>query len=146
MKKGVIIGLIAILLLPILIIGCAEEDIGAQSLVITTEDFMARNHLEKKIEVGLGNSLTIDLGANPTTGFQWAEDSVVSDTSVLRQVVHNYIEPEANGETAAGSPGKAVWVFDCKAAGTSTVELSYSRPWDGGEKDVWTLKVNVTVR
>ena len=146
MKKGVIIGLIAVMLLPILVIGCAEEDIGPQSLVLTTGDFMARNHLEKKIDVGLGNSLTIDLGANPTTGFQWAEDSVVSDTGVLSQVVHNYIEPETDGEAAVGSPGKDVWVFDCKAAGTSTIELSYGRPWDGGEKDIWTLKVQVTVR
>jgi hypothetical protein len=30
-------------------------------------------------------------------------------------------------------------------AGDATVTLSYSRPWAGGEKDVWTYTLHVTV-
>jgi predicted secreted protein len=45
-----------------------------------------------------------------------------------------------------GAAGKDVWTFNSKAAGTTAIKFSYSRPWDGGEKDTFTLTINVNVK
>jgi predicted secreted protein len=46
----------------------------------------------------------------------------------------------------AGAPGNEVWTFQALQAGASTVAFSYSRSWEGGEKGVETLTLNVTVK
>jgi inhibitor of cysteine peptidase len=143
MKRTIVFGLITVLLLPLLVIGCTGEPPGPGSVVLTTNDFTADNHIKKTIEVSQGNSLTIDLSANPSTGYQWSENTEISDAAVIRQVDHNYISPETS---TIGAPGKEVWVFDCMETGKSTIKLSYGRPWEEGEQNTWTLTVNVIVK
>jgi inhibitor of cysteine peptidase len=159
MKKALVFGLISILLIPLLIAGCKKEEAPApempalnggqeaKMIELTTDDFMAQNHIVKDIELIRPGSLVVSLGANPTTGFQWGETAEVSEPSVVKQVDHNYVEPQASGEEpVVGAPGKDVWVFDSQNAGAATIKMSYGRPWEGGEKDAWTLTINVTVK
>jgi len=59
---------------------------------------------------------------------------------------HNFVEPQAVGEVqVVGAPSKDVWVFDSKTPGAATISMSYSRPWEGGEKELWTYTMTVTV-
>jgi len=154
MKGKVIFGLVALMLLPSLALGCgstksAEQTVPpldggqeAKIIEISADDFAAQNDITRDIELVVPGSLIVTLGANPTTGFSWGE-AEISDASAVIQDSHNYVEPQS---AALGAPGKDVLVFDSKAPGTATIKMSYNRPWEGGEQDEWTLTINVTVK
>jgi predicted secreted protein len=170
MKKTLICGLVIILMLPLLVLGCQKEEptveptvqpttsnttsTNSQEKVVTieisTDEFMAEKDIVRDVELTHPSSLMVILGSNPTTGFQWAEEAAIAmllkGELVLEQVSHEYIEPEQGEEPIVGAAGKDVWLFDTKATGPTTVVFSYSRPWEGEEKDEWTLKLSVTVK
>lgn len=156
MKKATVLGLVIILLL--LTVGCdylkpADNGTpapgggeGAVTIDLTCDDFTSQNHITKSVTLGKSGSLTVSLCANPSTGYQWTEAAAISATSVIRQVSYSYVAGTANSEEMiVGAPGQDTWVFDPQNEGTSTIAFTYGRPWEGGEKDVWTLTVNVTV-
>ena len=158
MKRILIFGIVTVLLLPLLVVGCKQEEPptpempplnGGQEAVLielSCDDFAAQNHMTRDIELIRPGSLIVSLCSNPTTGFQWAE-AENSDASVVHEVSHNFVEPQATGdEPVVGAPGKDVWVFDSMKQGNATVKMSYGRPWEGGEKDEWTLTLNITVK
>jgi inhibitor of cysteine peptidase len=166
MKKTLIYGLVIILVLPLLVLGCQKEEPTeqptpssvpalnggqeAKTIEISTDEFAAAKDIVRDVELIYPGSLIVTLGANPTTGFQWDEEAaiaqIIKGEPIIEQVSHNYIEPEQGEEPLVGAPGKDVWVFDTKATGTTTLKFSYSRPWEGGEKDEWTLRLNVTIK
>jgi inhibitor of cysteine peptidase len=85
----------------------------------------------------------VTLGSNQTTGFQWSEQAQVSDSTVLKQTSHEYVVPDSK---LVGASGQEVWNFRALKAGTATISMAYSRPWEGGEeKDEWTYTLDVTV-
>jgi inhibitor of cysteine peptidase len=162
MKKVIAVCLASVLLVPLLMIGCSAEKSTstttpttvpafnggqeAKTIELTIDDFTAQKNMVKDIELIRPGSLIVSLGSNPTTGYQW-DEAVISDTSVVAQASRNYVEPQSEGtEPVVGAPGKDVWVFDSKAPGTATIKMSYSRPWEGGEKDEFTLTINITVK
>lgn len=140
MKKLVIFGLVSMLLLPMLVAGCGG---GTQTIEISLDDFRAENNIVKSVEISNPGSLTVKLGSNPTTGYQW-EEAEISNTSVVAQASRDYVAPEDTGLVGAG--GNEVWVFSSKAAGSTTIKFSYGQPWEGGEKDAFTLTININVR
>src|SRR4030042_3569831 len=142
MKRTLIVGLVSILLLPLLMIGCNTEEPPAKTIELTIDDFTAQNNICKDIELIRPGSLIVNLGSNPTTGYQWGEAEI--SAPVVEQVSRNFVAPEDTGVVGAG--GKDVWVFDSKEAGTATIKMSYGRPWESGEKDTFTLMINVTVK
>jgi inhibitor of cysteine peptidase len=107
---------------------------------------MSKNHISQQIKVPTNELLTVTLGSNPTTGFQWLEEAQISDTTVLKQIDHEYIGPESEPPPPPGTPGQEVWKFEALKEGTATVSLEYSRPWEGGEKAEWTYTLTVTVK
>jgi len=121
-----------------------EEEIEA-SLEVPCDEFGSENHTSREAEMPVGSLLAVTLCSNPTTGFQWSETAEISDPSVLEQVSHKYIPPEGGQSPQVGTAGQEVWVFKALETGTSTVYMEYSRPWQGGEKAVWTFELAVTV-
>ena len=158
MKKLLVFCLISILLLPIIALSCKSAEPPtppevpvlkggqeAKTIEISIDDFTAQNHINRDAELIRPGSLIVSLGSNPTTGFKWGE-AEISAPNVIIQQSHNFVEPQSGGNKVVGAPGKDVWVFDSREAGTATIKMSYSRPWEGGEKNVWTLTINVTVK
>ncbi|MFH1381382.1 MAG: protease inhibitor I42 family protein [Chloroflexota bacterium] len=155
MKKALIFGVIAALFISTLALGCTKTEPAtppmpplnggqeAKTIEISVDDFMAQNHLTRDVVLIRPGSLIVSLGANPTTGFTW-EEAEISNPSVVTEQSHNFVAPQADSQVV-GAPGKDVWVFDPQQPGTATIKMSYSRPWEGGEKDEWTLTLNVTV-
>ncbi|MHB8104497.1 MAG: protease inhibitor I42 family protein [Dehalococcoidales bacterium] len=141
MKKVIILGLVSMLLLPLLTLGCSGG--GPQTITITFDEFAAQNNMVKTIELGAADTLTVKLDSNPTTGYAW-EQATISNTAVITQTSHDYFAPTQTGIVGAG--GTEVFVFKAKSAGTSTINFSYARSWEGGEKGIFTLTVNVTVK
>lgn len=106
------------------------------------EDFTEQPHYSGSVKIGIGGKITVVLFSNPTTGFSWSESAQISDQGVLQQTSHTFLPPESN-QTGAG--GKEVWTFKALRPGMSTVYLEYGRPWEGGEKKVWTFNLSVLV-
>jgi predicted secreted protein len=110
---------------------------------ISCDDFTNNNHIRSTVQVGIGNTITVTLCSNPTTGFQWSETAEISTSGILEQVNHEFVPPEQTGVT--GGYGQEVWTFKALKQGTSTISIEYSRPWEGGEKGEWTYALTVTV-
>jgi len=140
MKKRISM-ICALALLTTLLFGCAVASEQA-SVEFTCDDFVSQNHITRELSVKAGDSFTVTLCSNPTTGFQW-ESAQISDQSVLTETSHQFIGPE---EELVGGAGKDVWTFQGLKKGTSTISIQYSRPWEGGEKGVWTFSAVVTVK
>jgi predicted secreted protein len=96
----------------------------------------------RSIGLSPGQSLVVTLCSNPTTGFQW-EPAVIGTPTVIVQTDRRYVPP---GSTLPGPPGSERLTFQAQAAGSSTIALDYSRPWEGGEKGVWQFRLTVLVK
>lgn len=132
--------------------GCAtantdKQDIGipsTQEISITNADeFNQNQHIQKQVEVAKGGQIIITLISNASTGFSWNENATIADTSILEQLKHEDIAATSN---QPGAAGEEQWTFKALKAGMTSIHLEYSRPWEGGEKGVWTLDVSVTVK
>jgi len=115
---------------------------------VSCDDFREEQHISKQVEVNVGDSFTVTLCSNPSTGFQWSETATIGDQSVLEQAAHRMVPPEGEGggSPAPGTPGQEEWTFKALKKGTSTVSMEYSQPWEGGEKGVWTFNLTVAAQ
>ena len=115
---------------------------------VTCDEFMARQHISREVEVPLNGQMVITLCSNPSTGFQWSETAQIVDQTIMEQLVHEFVSPEANGDKtpAPGTPGEQTWTFKAVGKGTTQVSMEYSRPWKGGEKGEWTFVLTVIVK
>ncbi len=116
------------------------------AIEVSCDDFPkpGQQHLTKEADLAVGQSLTLTLCSNPSTGFQW-ENPAISDPAIVQQVSHGFVGPESATPPVVGATGKDVRVFKGLKPGQSAVSLSYSRPWAGGEKGVWTYTLTVNV-
>ena len=112
-------------------------------VTISTVYFGQYPHVSKEVELVAGDSFTITLGSNRTTGFQWSEAAQIDDQSVLEQQAHRFVPPEEDDQ---GAVGKEVWTFKALKQGSTEVSMEYSRPWEGGEKTEWTFRLIVVVK
>jgi predicted secreted protein len=97
--------------------------------------------ITRNVSVKEGGHVVVRLCTNPSTGFAW-EDADVSTPTVLVERSREFIPP---GVTMPGSAGLEQWTFEAIGDGVCTVALSYSRPWEGGEKGIWLFELEVTV-
>jgi len=121
------------------LVACTSEQ---ASLEVSCDEFMKSQHFSREANANAGDSVVVTLCSNPSTGFQWSETAQISDETVLRQINHEFVSPEKD---VPGAAGREVWTFEALRAGTSTISMEYSRPWEGGEKGEWTFIATVTV-
>ncbi len=140
-SKLILIGAVAAMSL--LLLACVPVAKQA-SVEIPLDDFTNQNHISREVTVNAGDSFTLTLGSNPTTGFTWPDEPQIGDQTVLQQTAHEFIPPGEEG--IVGAPGKDVWTFKALKKGTTEVSMEYSRPWEGGEKGVWTFSLTVVVK
>jgi len=72
-----------------------KESTEQASVEVSCDELMEEQHISKDLEVDAGDSFTVTLCSNPTTGFRWSETAEISDESVLEQVDHEFVPPEA---------------------------------------------------
>jgi len=116
------------------------------SVEVSCDDFTKSQNISKEVQVPVGDSFTVTLCSNPTTGFQWSESAQISDGTVLKQTDHKFISPQSEPPPPPGTPGQEVWTFQALKKGETTVSMEYSRPWEGGEKGEWTFVLTVVVK
>lgn len=93
------------------------------------------------LAVKAGDSVTLPIEENPTTGYAWELDN--SNAASLALVSSKYSQPQQKeGELPlCGAPGVKTFIFKATKAGSSTLVFKYRRAW---EKDVAPIK-QVTV-
>ena len=96
----------------------------------------------KQITANAGDSFTITLDSNPSTGFSWSI-SAITDESVIDDV-SNEFKGADTGMVGAG--GQEVWTFEAVDKGSSTIEMKYSRSWEQGVEPAGTFNVTVVVK
>ncbi|MBN1691830.1 MAG: protease inhibitor I42 family protein [Dehalococcoidia bacterium] len=112
-------------------------------VTVTCDQFSKEAHIVQEATAAVGSTITVTLCSNPTTGFSWGEQAKISDTAVLKQTSQKMVAATTG---MVGAPGNQEWTFEALKAGSGTASFSYSRPWEGGEKDVQTFKLHVTVQ
>lgn len=115
---------------------------GPQSIEISYDDLLNQKQISRSVSLSVGDTLTVTLGTNASTGFHWAEKMLISDPKVIAQTGHQVV---AGAADKPGAPGKEVWTLEAKAPGNTTVSTTYGRPWPNGEKDSWVFSANVSV-
>lgn len=93
----------------------------------------------KTVELAAGQSMTLSLGANATTGFDW---SVTKAPAALGTPEMTYVQ----GGTQMGAPGtrKLTWTLkSALPAGEHAVELAYARSFEKGVAPFKTFKLKV---
>lgn len=133
----------------ILVSGISSLILGASvpeksTVEVTVDEFYSTKHITKYIEVSAGGVLTVALGSNPTTGFRWTNPTISGDPGILQEMENKYLLPQEEG--IVGAAGTEVWVFRTRQKGSATINMEYSRPWEGGEKGEWTLILTVIVK
>lgn len=134
------------------LIGCSGKEESAKpatatgpqttTIEISYDDLQNQKQISRSLSMSVGDTLTVSLGSNASTGFQWADKMLISDPKVMTQTGHEVIAPADN---RPGASGTEVWTLEAKAPGNTTVSSTYGRPWPGGEKDSWVFSANVTV-
>jgi predicted secreted protein len=76
-------------------------------------------------------TFSIELDANPTTGYQWRANF---DSNIFEQLTHFYGNSRA-GPSFAGSGGKESWLFGLKRvslsdSGARKLTFTYFRAWE----------------
>ncbi|MBA7505256.1 hypothetical protein ES706_03921 [subsurface metagenome] len=135
--------------------GCAEEPslpvppsepvtpTGYSDICIPIGEFSYHSHIDVVMHAVVGGELTVTLGSNPTTGFQWSEFAGISDETIIRQVDHKFVGPGI--DKPPGTPGEEVWIFEALKKGTVTTFLEYSRPWESADTGLWTVTITTTI-
>jgi len=77
------------------------------------------------VTVREGNSITVRLQENPTTGFTWN----LGASPGLQVVSDSYIPSDTTGKLI-GSGGTHVWEISAQSVGGQTIHAVYRRPWE----------------
>jgi inhibitor of cysteine peptidase len=95
----------------------------------------------KTVEVQKGDSITIKLPENPTTGYRWSLDE--HDPSALEPVETPSFEAASR---AIGGGGGRTFTFIAKAPGQSAVGLNLRRVWEDEKLPQKNFRVNIEIR
>lgn len=147
MRKRPILTTLAMLLSMLLVVvtACSQPSYKAW-VEVSCDEFYGQNHISQMLEVQAGETFAVKLCSNPSTGFEWLEEAQISNSAVVKQENYEFVSPESEPPPPPGTPGQAVWTFKALKEGSSTLQLEYSRPWEGGEKQEWTCIVEVVVK
>ena len=165
-KLSMILSLLLVVSLVMVAFGCAaeepEEVVPEGPVPLPPEE--ARKDVSvddsysgEEVEVAVGGSLTVHLKSDPATGFKW-ELITITDETVLVEVGHKYVGPEAEAPEGPGGkeepvpppepvpPKEEWWTFKALKQGESIISMEYSQPWEGGTKAARTFVLTVIVK
>ena len=115
-----------------LFLGCDSSSADAASTAVT------QSQDGETVALAIGETLTVELAGNPTTGYEWTIARI--DAAFLRLADSSY----APDSSAIGSGGRYAFRFEALHAGATTLGLVYRRSWEPSDADpTFTLAVNI---
>jgi inhibitor of cysteine peptidase len=94
----------------------------------------------KTVSVRKGDTVTLQLPENPTTGYRWSLDQ--HDPSALEPMQKPSFEP---GGPALGAGGGRTFTFLAKTSGESDLALNLRRPWEDRSSAQNAFRVKVQI-
>ena len=88
-----------------------------------------------------GDTISIVLQSNATTGYQWYLDDDELDEDVVSYTSRTYYPA---GGTMLGSGGSEQWIFEAEGEGDTTIQLEYRQSGSSTASQTFTLDVEVT--
>jgi len=98
----------------------------------------------RTVTVRRGESITLRLAGNPTTGYRW-QLRLPLGPALEQQGDSAYVPDPAPGGIV-GSGGTEVWKFKGIRAGRLTLVLEYRRPWEKDQPPARTVTYAIRVR
>lgn len=95
----------------------------------------------RPIAVKKGETFSIRLASNPTTGYRWRLAAPL-DGGILTEAGNSYERPAS---MLIGAGGREIWNFTAVGKGKTTVEMEYVRQWEKGAEPANRVSFNVTV-
>ena len=112
---------------------CGGSDDGGSSTSVPVF------HEGDAITVHDGQRFVIALTANPSTGYSWQ----AADNDKVKYLDSKQV---AGSTRAVGASGIQELRFEATATGTTTLQLAYSRPFEGGVPPAQTATFEVLVK
>lgn len=102
---------------------------------------LAASDAGKTINLAVGDSLSIKLEGNPTTGYNWQVTGI--DLAVLQPVGQPVFKASS---MMMGAGGVITLNFKAVAAGTTQLQLGYMRAWELDIPPLETYEITVVVK
>jgi len=97
----------------------------------------------KKIELKVGDEIRIELQGIGATGYAWCFDKL--DRDFFQLISEERKRGKKEGGEVVGSPIQYIWVIKAKKIGSSIIEMSYYRIWEGKDKAIRQFEVEVDI-
>ncbi|MCX6011910.1 MAG: protease inhibitor I42 family protein [Chloroflexi bacterium] len=133
--RSLVVCLISLLLINL--VACSPAASKEVSVDITSSG--------KEVTLTVGDTLTVTLDSNKTTGYSWNENATISDSTVIQQEDHKYNVPETSAPVV-GAGGKEVWTFKSLKAGKSIISMEYRQPWMTNSAPAKTFSLTVNIK
>jgi inhibitor of cysteine peptidase len=114
-----------LLCLSALLPGCVRNTAAVSP---TSSQIQVNEDFNKPLEINEGETFSIMLSANPTTGYQWTLKNPLDPTKL--KLMHSQYQATATAVHIVGSGGKETWTFKALHKGNATITLQYHRPWE----------------
>lgn len=113
--------------------GCENGDNtrtdGATAPDVATPIMLALEDSGKTIDLVVGQTVTLTLQGNPTTGYEWSVASF-DNAGVMQTLLDGVYTPGAVAEGVVGSGGIYEWSYKALNPGEAHVDLAYARSWE----------------
>ena len=116
----------------IITLGAIMMLIGTTASCKPSEDVRLTLEKDKNIELYKGQTLIVELKANPTTGYQWQVLEEANEGVLLQKGEGEYV-PYYAKPRIRGSGGTQIYRFQALNKGDATLVFEYRRPWEEKE-------------
>lgn len=130
--------LCGLLVMTVAACGARDDDSAGGAFDADVEVTEADNG--KSYTVRTGDHVQITLNSNPTTGYEWAVQSLKG--TVISYLGSNY---ESSGGNMPGTGGTQTLTFRAELPGDSPIELKYWRSFEGDSSIGQTFSIQITV-
>ena len=88
-----------------------------------------------------GDTISIILSSNASTGYRWELDDDELDTDIISKKSSQYYAGYGYG---VGVAGTEQWIFEAEEEGTTTIKLDYKRAGETSAQSTFWVQVTVT--
>lgn len=128
------------------VVGChfaSRNPPSTKTVNVPMTDVLTQSEINQDVTLAVGNTLIVRLGSNYTTPYRWNPNTKIGDTSVIKQLSHEFEQPSSD---ALGAPGTEVWTFAALKPGTTTVSTTYTSFVGKDAKPACTYTLKATVQ
>lgn len=101
---------------------------------------------DQALRLAVGQSASIELEENPSTGYGWAVDAKTSSGLPVVRITDRGFSEREGGKHLLGAPGIHRWDIQAADVGTASIVFIYRRPWEGKHVRSYEVAVEAAAR